>query len=113
MIFYIYMPACIHSREDSYFEYITEGNTAVITGLKPDAKGLKVLEIPSVIDGFNVVGLGEEAFSYMDGVEAFEVDPQNAYYASEDGVLFSKDKKVLLDYPHFCASTCCFRSPWC
>lgn len=134
------------SQADSYFEYTTEGNTAVITGLKPGAGGLSDLKIPSVINGLTVVGLGEEAFSgeyfnsitipdtvekigymcfygtrvkegqkiyipksvkfissygfsYMNGVEAFEVDPQNAYYTSEDGVLFKKDKKVLLNYP--------------
>jgi len=142
------MPINVHSQTDSYFEYTTKGNTAVITGLKPDARarGLTALEIPSVIDGFTVVGLGEEAFSYkyfdsitipdtvesigykcfyaanvkegqkiyipksvkeigtyafsyMNGVEAFVVDPKNPYYTSEDGVLFSKDKKDLINYP--------------
>jgi len=148
MIFYICMPINVHSQTDSYLEYTTEGNTAVITGLKPDARarGLTALEIPSVIDGFTVVGLGEEAFSYkyfdsitipdtvesigymcffgtgvkegqkihipksvkeigtyafsyMKGVEAFLVDPKNPYNTSLDGVLFSKDRKKLLNYP--------------
>lgn len=51
------------SQADSYFEYTTEGNTAIITGLKPGAEGLSDLKIPSVIDDLTVVGLGEKAFS--------------------------------------------------
>jgi len=39
------------------------------------------------------------AFSYMRGVIAFEVDPENQYFTSEDGVLFTAGKKVLLNYP--------------
>lgn len=58
MIFCICIPIHAGAEADSYFEYTTEGNTAVITGLKPEAKGLASLEIPYNIDGFTVEKTG-------------------------------------------------------
>lgn len=142
----ICMPIYIRSAAESIFEYTTVNNQAIITGLKSNAKSPAYLELPSVIDGYTVVGIGDEAFSeryfdgiaipdtiksigymsfygtcvktdpkiiipksvetigtyafsYMRGVEAFEVDAENNYYTSEDGVLFNVNKKELLYYP--------------
>lgn len=41
----------------------------------------------------------ENTFSYCYNLEKIEVDPKNARFCSEDGVLFSKDKKELLTCP--------------
>ena len=88
---------------------------------------LDVLEVPSEILGYSVTSLS--ATSYGDGilacntikipasikcfgeentnsyyvgglVQAIEVDSSNPYFKSVDGVLYSKDGKTLLSYPH-------------
>ena len=41
----------------------------------------------------------ENTFSCCYNLEKIEVDPKNARFCSEDGVLFSKDKKELLTCP--------------
>lgn len=41
----------------------------------------------------------EQAFQYCDSLTSIEVDPANTTYSSEDGVLFNKDKTILVAYP--------------
>ncbi len=55
---------------------------------------LTYVEIPS-----GVKSIGEGAFSSCTSLEAISVDGGNKYYASIDGVLFSKDKSTLICYP--------------
>lgn len=78
--------------------------------------------IPSVIDGYTVTSIGYPAFSSSETVknilipstitsinkesfvncmllENIEVETGNLYYASQDGVLFNKDKTNLIQYP--------------
>jgi hypothetical protein len=46
--------------------------------------------------------IDSSAFAALNGedkIEAINVDAENANYASEDGVLYNKDKTVLLRYP--------------
>jgi hypothetical protein len=45
------------------------------------------------------VQLGGKAFIYCYNLTEFAVDSENPYMTTIDGVLFSKDKTVLLDYP--------------
>ena len=40
-----------------------------------------------------------DAFSSCDNLESFEVDPENPHLSSVDGVLFDKDKSLLMSYP--------------
>lgn len=47
----------------------------------------------------SVTEIGSYAFSYMYGVDAFQVDSKNKNYTSLDGVLYNADKTVLLNYP--------------
>ena len=46
----------------------------------------------------SVTDIGEGAFSYCVALIDIEVDENNAYYASIDGNLYSKDGKVLIKY---------------
>jgi hypothetical protein len=57
-------------------------------------------DLRSVTIPKNVTSIGLGAFrSYM--LPAINVDPANQLYSSQDGVLFNKDKTVLIAYPHY------------
>lgn len=49
--------------------------------------------------GKNVVGINYPSFIFGKKLEQIYVDEQNEYYSSKDGVLFDKDKTILLNYP--------------
>ena len=55
---------------------------------------LKTIPIPPLVDFVT-----ENTFRYCSNLEKIEVDSKNIKYCSEDGVLFSKNKKELLIYP--------------
>lgn len=55
--------------------------------------GVKTITIPK-----NVSSIHEDAFTYC-LVETFVVDADNEYFTTVDGVLFSKDMKILHSYP--------------
>lgn len=57
-------------------------------------KNMKSISIPSA-----VTDIKRFAFEHCSGLEEINVDPQNLVYSSEDGVLFNKDKTILLRYP--------------
>jgi len=56
--------------------------------------GLTKVSIPS-----NIEYIGEYAFVGLNSLNEFIVDSNNPYYASVDGVLYSKDLKKLIVYP--------------
>ncbi len=65
---------------------------------------LKTLRIPATVTYLGGAYLSSDSseislcgLAYF--LENFEVDPENTVYSSEDGVLFNKDKTVLLQYP--------------
>ena len=47
----------------------------------------------------SVTSIGDSAFSCCYSLTDINVNSKNKYYASEDGVLFNKDKSVLILYP--------------
>ena len=55
--------------------------------------------LTSVTIGDSVTSIGDYAFSGCASLTSVEVDPNNAYYKSVDGVLYTKDGKTLLFYP--------------
>lgn len=55
---------------------------------------LTSIEIPN-----SVKSIGERAFAYCGMLTSFDVAKDNPNYCSENGVLFSKDKKTLIQYP--------------
>jgi len=55
--------------------------------------------IETVTISKNVQRIGDRAFQDCQYVQFFEVDPENPYYSSENGVLYNKDKTELMKYP--------------
>ena len=82
-------------RIESNFEYYEEsyvddeGNEERYEG----GCRLKTLVLPASFRSF------EEDCLYFSKIESFEVDPENPFFCAIDGVLFSKDQKVLAVYP--------------
>ena len=56
--------------------------------------GLENVEIPA-----GVTSIRNDAFFDCSSIESFTVDSANAYFCSEDGVLFNKNKTYLAFYP--------------
>ena len=67
----------------------TIGNSAFF-----GCSGLTSIAIPD-----SVISVGDAAFANCNGVTQIEVDTNNPSYCSVDGVLYSKDKTMLLCYP--------------
>lgn len=60
--------------------------------------GIDSLYIPA-----NVSHIGENAFGELKNLKSIDVDPENKYYCTdENGILYSKDKKDLLQCPSGC-----------
>jgi len=56
--------------------------------------GLTSVTIPN-----SVTSIGGSAFGGCTGLTSINVDPNNANFSSEDGVLFNKNKTTLIQYP--------------
>ena len=54
----------------------------------------KTLVIP-----YTVTEITEDSLSILNNLESFEVDPDNIYYKSVDGVLYTENGKILVRYP--------------
>lgn len=86
-----------------YHDYDSSSN--VIYFFKPafDCSKIKKLILPKTIkeivhNSFHTVLYSEEDSS-EDVLEIIEVSPENQYYCSSDGILYSKDKSALLCVP--------------
>lgn len=55
--------------------------------------------LTKVTINYNVGEIGELAFANCPNLTAFEVNESNRNYIAQDGILFSKDKSLLLQYP--------------
>ena len=55
--------------------------------------------VTTVTIGTGVTSIGNQAFSSSNAVESFTVDPANANYLSDEGVLYDKGKTALIQYP--------------
>ena len=56
--------------------------------------------LQTIYIGKNVRQIGDWAMTNDRSLKAFVVDEANEYFCSDDGVLFSKDKKTLIAYPN-------------
>jgi len=56
-------------------------------------------DLRSVTIPASVISIGHKAFTYNYNLPSIEVDEGNDLYTSVDGVLFSKDKSTLVQYP--------------
>lgn len=59
-----------------------------------DCSGLTSLLIPS-----SVTTIGVRAFTKCSSLTSIQVDAGNAYFSAENGVLFNKNKTILVSYP--------------
>ena len=74
---------------------ISDGVTEIQNGAFANCPALTEVFIPA-----SVASIGRVSFANCTGMTAFTVDEANACYCSdEDGVLFSKDKTQLVQYP--------------
>jgi uncharacterized repeat protein (TIGR02543 family) len=74
---------------------VTIGNS--VTEIEGDAfrgTGLTSISIPA-----SVTWIGSEAFADNKSLTSITVDPSNPNFSSVDGVLFDKDKSLLVQYP--------------
>lgn len=55
------------------------------------------IQIVTISEG--VTSIGTYAFCYCESLAEIKVDENNQYYSSEDGVLFNKEKTLLIQYP--------------
>ena len=93
--------------EENAFENVDFGTCDIIISEGIETLGsmafldsrAKSFMIPASVKEFTGSEYFEYVFSYVNGCEAINVDPGNSFLTSVDGVLFSKDKTVLYNYP--------------
>ena len=73
---------------------IPESVTAIGTSAFSECNSLTGIRIPA---GVRIIGGGDTFF--CSSLTEISVDPQNRFYSSDNGVLFNKDKSVLIRYP--------------
>ena len=74
---------------------IKENTKTIATGAFQNCDSLTSVTIPD-----SVVGIGQVAFAGLTDVKDITVDRANKYYSNDEfGVLFNKDKTVLIQYP--------------
>ena len=73
---------------------IPEGLTDIGEGAFSGCKNLQSIEIP-----VGVTNIGGGVFSGCTALTAINVADNNNYYTSADGILFDKEKTVLIQYP--------------
>lgn len=85
----------IDMQEDFVGEYkIKDGTLCIVDDAISQCDYLTSIEIPT-----SVTYIDDEAFLCCNSLENIFVDSNNKNYCAEDGVLFNKDKTVLIQYP--------------
>ena len=96
------MPDSVRSIGNSAFEgctsltSVTIGNS--VTSIGYDAFS-NCTSLASVIIPDSVTSIGDDAFEGCISLKSIEISDNNKNYSSVDGVLFNKDKSVLVIYP--------------
>ena len=73
---------------------ISEGVTSIGKNAFEDCTAISSVTIPA-----SVTTIGESPFAGCRNLEAINVDANNEYYISVNGVLFNKDKTTVISYP--------------
>jgi len=87
-------PAFDSVRDDVLHVVIANGLTAIGSFAFSAAKNITSIELPAT-----VTTIDPKAFWNLDALTSISVHPNNPEYYSEEGVLFTKDKKTLVVFP--------------
>jgi len=81
---------------DDVTEIVFSEGITTISGLclYNNAKNTNTVYIPKSVESIN-----SRAFARMSSLTEFVVDSENEVYTADDGVLYSKDMKTILQYP--------------
>jgi hypothetical protein len=98
----ITLPEGLTSIGDSAFYYcsgltaitLPESLTSIGDSAFQSCSKLTTVSIPA-----SVTSIGRAPFRYSSALTAIEVDDNNTYYTSEDGLLYDKAKTTLIQYP--------------
>ena len=71
---------------------------ADVTKIKANVLG-RYYKINKIVIPESVTSIEDQAFSGCSGLSVIEVDPNNQYYCSEDGILYNKNKTEIICYP--------------
>lgn len=99
----IVMPDCIRTIAYGAFEECSNLRTVTLNqGLKTieETAFSKCYSLEEVTIPRNVSSIQESAFYRCTGLQAIHVDPDNAYYCDVDGVLYNKNKTILMTYSY-------------
>lgn len=73
---------------------VKDGTTAVPEGAFNNCINVTVINIPA-----SVTVIGNGVFSQCLRLEKIKVSPENLNYVDDDGILFGKDRKLIISYP--------------
>jgi|GEM_PF-3474661 len=95
------VPSCVTSIGDYAFALSDTKYVSLVSGLTTIGKGafFNCNQLKSIIIPDSVTSIGEDAFAECNNLEWIEVDEDNAYYASKDGVLYNKDFTEIICVP--------------
>ncbi len=120
----VYIPDSVTDIEEGAFSgcfqisdlHISENITVLNKNVFNDCSGVKNLTIPETVTkiysgalgGYsketfnvtkNVTGISSTAFGQINKIKNFTVDSENKFYTTVDGILYSRDKKIMKLYP--------------
>lgn len=90
-------PECVRDTVEGQSEFYTgiDGDYNIQNGILMEYTGNDAnIEIPSSVVEFDIMFLYDNS-----KIKSFEVADDNQYYSAVDGVIFSKDLKILMRYP--------------
>ena len=90
-------PECVRDTVEGQSEFYTgiDGDYNIQNGILMEYTGNDTnIEIPSSVVEFDIMFLYDNS-----KIKSFEVADDNQYYCAVDGVIFSKDLKILMRYP--------------